>query len=189
MVCKNCGQFIGSGNTNVVLSAAKGKVRKMKKYFCLIISLILMMSFSSCSKDGGEAYTAYYNDSTVSGALETYMNALMNDDYDTYLKITHKSDSESSRSDFNSCKKGYVGMESISYGQVKTDSVFSIGAKAEYMVAEYNDDGTQKLDFMYSAGRDFAYGLVKIAETKIDSGVYYVSVHHRNFNFNYNYLH
>lgn len=166
------------------LSIGKVKLNSLKKIFCVMISLVIIMSFSSCSSSGGgDVYTAYYNDSTVPGAFKTYINALMSDDYDTYLKITRKSDSESSKRSFNVCKEGYVGMESVSYGEVKTDTIFGAGAAAEYMVAEYNDNGTQKKDYNFSSGRDYSYGLIIIKETQWDSGVYYVAGHHPNYNF------
>lgn len=182
MVCKNCAKKMEGNKISNGLSIKKVKLNYLKKIFCVIVSLILIMSFSSCSNDA--SYTAYYDDSTVPGAFKTYMNALMNDDYDTYLKITHKSDSEESKRNFNDRKKGYVGMDSVSYGEVKTDSIFGLGADAEYMVAEYNDNGTQKVDYSFSAGRDYSYGLVRIDETEMNSGVYYVAIHYRNYNFN-----
>lgn len=131
--------------------------------------------------------SAYYKDDTVSGALNTYLNALMNDDYETYLKITRKSDSDSNKSQFNDRKKGYTSVDSISRVEVNTGSLFGFGAKAEYMIAEYNSDGTQKENYSYLNGADYSYGLVVIDETEYDSGVYYVSLHDRNFNFNYDY--
>ena len=165
MVCKNCVKTMEGNKIRNGLSINKVKLNSLKKIFCVMISLIIIMSFSSCSSD---VYTAYYDDSTVPGAFKTYINALMNDDYDTYLKITRKSDSESSKRSFNERKKGYVGMESVSYGEVKTDTIFGLGAAAEYMVAEYNDNGTQKIDYNFSAGRDYSYGLIVIDETQWD---------------------
>lgn len=181
MVCKNCANKMEGNEISNGLSIKKVKLNNLKKYFCAMLSLIIIISFSSCSND---ASTAYYDDSTVPGAFKTYMSALMNDDYDTYLKITHKSDNESSKRNFNSQKKGYVGMDSVSYSEIKTNSLFGLGADAEYMVAEYNDNGTQKIDYSFSAGRDYSYGLVRIDETERNSGVYYVAIHHRNYNFN-----
>ena len=180
MVGKNCVKTMEGNKISNGLSIGKVKLNSLKKIFCVMISLIIIMSFSSCSSD---VYTAYYDDSTVPGAFKTYINALMSDDYDTYLKITRKSDSESSKRSFNVCNEGYVGMESVSYGEVKTDTIFGAGAAAEYMVAEYNDNGTQKKDYNFSSGRDYSYGLIIIKETQWDSGVYYVAGHHPNYNF------
>lgn len=180
MVCKYRVKNMEGNKISDGLSINKVKLNNMKKIFCVMISLIFIMSFSSCSND---VYTAYYDDSTVPGAFKTYINALMNDDYDTYLKITHKSDNEDSKRNFNDRKKGYVGMDSVSYGEVKTDTIFGLGAAAEYMVAEYNDNGTQKIDYNFSAGKDYSYGLIRIDETQWNSGVYYVANHYRNYNF------
>lgn len=166
-----------------VCTKKKAKPNNFKKFLCVMLSLVLMMSFSSCSSEA-DVYTPYYDDSNVPGAFKTYINALMNDDYDTYLKITHNSDNETSKRNFNDCKKGYVGMDSVSYSEVKTGSLYGAGASAEYMVAEYKDNGSQAYDYSYTAGRDYSYGLVVVDETKWNSGVYYVSLHYRNFNFN-----
>ena len=157
----------------------------MKKYFCMVIALIMIMAFSSC--DGGEGAgvpQVYYKDDTVVGALNTYLNALMGDDYETYLKITRKSDSDSNKRDFDDRKKGYTSVDSVSYGEVKTSTLFNLGASAEYMVAEYDSDGTQKENYSFVNGEDYSYGLVVIKQD-YDSGTYYVSTHQRNFNFHY----
>lgn len=53
------------------------------------------------------------------------------------------------------------------------------------MIALYNSDGTQKENYSFSNGEKYAYGLVVISETSYGSGVYYVSTHMREFNFNY----
>ncbi len=141
------------------------------------------MVFSSCGGDETSSLT-YYKDDTVSGALNTYLNALMNDDYETYLKITRKSDSDSSKSEFNDRKKGYTSVDSVSYGEVRTSTLFNLGASAEYMVAEYDSDGTQKENYSFQNGEDYSYGLIVIKQD-YDSGAYYVSTHQRNFNFHY----
>ena len=159
------------------------KVSKLKKYLCMIISLIVIMMFSSCGSDEAVP-TAYYKDDTVSGALNTYLHSLMNDDYETYLKITRNSDSDSNKSQFNDRKKGYTSVDSVSYGEVKTSTLFNLGASAEYMVAEYDSDGTQKENYSFQNGEDYSYGLV-IIKQDYDSGTYYVSTHQRNFNFHY----
>ncbi|MDE7302010.1 MAG: hypothetical protein K2N60_01675 [Oscillospiraceae bacterium] len=155
----------------------------MKKYLCMIISLIVIMMFSSCGNDEA-GLSAYYKDDTVSGALNTYLNALMNDDYETYLKITRNSDSDYDKSLFNDRKKGYTSVDSVSYGEVRTSTLFNLGASAEYMVAEYDSDGTQKENYSFQNGEDYSYGLVVIKQD-YDSGAYYVSTHQRNFNFHY----
>lgn len=155
----------------------------MKKICCVIISLIMLMAFSSCGDDGAGS-SAYYKDDTVKGALNTYLHALMNDDYETYLKITHKSDSESNKSEFNDRKEGYTSVDSVSYGETQTSTLFNLGASAEYIVAEYDSDGTQKKNYSFVNGEDYSYGLVVIKED-YDSGTYYVSTHQRNFNFHY----
>ena len=155
----------------------------------MIISLI---TFSSCVDDGagssaegsGTGASVYYKDDTVPGALNTYLYALMNDDYETYLKITRKSDSESNKSEFNDRKEGYTSVDSVSYGETQTSTLFNLGASAEYIVAEYDSDGTQKENYSFVNGEDYSYGLVVIKED-YDNGVYYVSTHQRNFNFHY----
>ncbi|MCM1023608.1 MAG: hypothetical protein NC395_06070 [Prevotella sp.] len=158
----------------------------LKKIFCVIISLIIMTAFSSCDSgdDGSAGSAAYYKDDTVPGALNTYLNALMNDDYETYLKITRKSDSDSNKTDFNDRKKGYTSVDSISYGEVTTSTLFNLGASAEYMVAEYNSDGTLKENYSFINGEKYSYGLV-VVKQDYDSGTYYISTHQRGFNFNY----
>lgn len=128
--------------------------------------------------------SAYYKDDTVKGALNTYLHSLVNDDYETYLKITRKSDSDSSKSEFNDRKKGYTSVESVSYGEVRTSTLFNLGASAEYMVAEYDSDGTRKENYSFVNGEAYSYGLVVIKQD-YDSGTYYVSTHQRNFNFHY----
>ena len=143
----------------------------------------MLMAFSSCGDDGAGS-SAYYKDDTVKGALNTYLHALMNDDYETYLKITHKSDSESNKSEFNDRKEGYTSVDSVSYGETQTSTLFNLGASAEYIVAEYDSDGTQKENYSFVNGEDYSYGLVVIKEN-YDNGVYYVSTHQRNFNFHY----
>lgn len=155
----------------------------MKKICCVIISLIMLMAFSSCGDDGAGS-SAYYKDDTVKGALNTYLHALMNDDYETYLKITHKSDSESNKSEFNDRKEGYTSVDSVSYGETQTSTLFNLGASTEYIVAEYDSDGTQKENYSFVNGEDYSYGLVVIKED-YDSGAYYVSTRQRNFNFHY----
>ncbi len=153
----------------------------MKKFFCMVISLIMIMTFSSCGSEGASS-TAYYKDDTVPGALNTYLNALMNDDYETYLKITHSEDNEKSKRDFNSKKAGYTSVDSVSYTEVQTNTLFSTGN--EYMVAVYDSDGTQKENYSYVNGEKYAYGLVVVAKD-YSSDTYYVSSHMREFNFNY----
>lgn len=140
--------------------------------------------FDGLGNIGSIGTTAYYKDDTVDGALNTYLNALMSDDYETYLKITRKDDNDSNKSQFNDCKKGYTSVESISYGEVSTSTLFNLGASAEYMVAEYDSDGTQKENYSFQNGEDYSYGLVVIKQD-YDSGTYYVSTHQRNFNFHY----
>lgn len=152
----------------------------------------MLMTFSSCVDDGagssaegsGAGASVYYKDDTVPGALNTYLYALMNDDYETYLKITRKSDSESNKSEFNDRKEGYTSVDSVSYGETQTSTLFNLGASAEYIVAEYDSDGTQKENYSFVNGEDYSYGLVVIKED-YDNGVYYVSTHQRNFNFHY----
>lgn len=152
----------------------------------------MLMTFSSCVDDGagssaegsGTGASVYYKDDTVPGALNTYLYALMNDDYETYLKITRKSDSESNKSEFNDRKEGYTSVDSVSYGETQTSTLFNLGASAEYIVAEYDSDGTQKENYSFVNGEDYSYGLVVIKED-YDNGVYYVSTHQRNFNFHY----
>lgn len=79
----------------------------------------MIMAFSSCG-NSGSGPSAYYKDDTVPGALKTYLNALMNDDYETYLKITHSEDNEESKYNFDRNKAGYTSVDSISYGEVQT---------------------------------------------------------------------
>lgn len=155
----------------------------MKKICCMIISLIMLMAFSSCGDDGAGS-SAYFKDDTVKGALNTYLHALMNDDYETYLKITRKSDSDSNKSEFNDRKEGYTSVDSVSYGETQTSTLFNLGASAEYIVAEYDSDGTKKENYSFVNGEDYSYGLVVIKQD-YDSGAYYVSTHQRNFNFHY----
>lgn len=56
-----------------------------------------------------------YNDKTAFAAFETYMRALVNDDYNTFLAITHRSDSDEAAEDFNEKKNGYTGITCILY--------------------------------------------------------------------------
>ncbi|MDE5582218.1 MAG: zinc ribbon domain-containing protein [Ruminococcus sp.] len=140
--------------------------------------------FDSLGNTDSIGTSAYYKDDTVSGALNTYLNALMSDDYETYLKITHNSDSDYNKSLFNDRKKGYTSVDSVSNWEVRTSTLFNLGASAEYMVAEYDSDGTRKENYSFVNGEDYSYGLVLIKHD-YNSDTYYVSTHQRDFNFHY----
>lgn len=212
MVCKNCGKYVESDSEMCeycgkdpgvksesdaavkTLSITKGTL-VMAVIITVIVCVVMFVvipaaknkSTSTSADVKDSAPVAYYKDDTVPGTLKTYLYSLMNDDYETYLKITHKSDSEEAKSQFNRCKDGYVGIDSVQYGEVRTNSLYGMGADAEYKVAEYNSDGTQKIDYYYAAGRDYSYGLIVIDKEYYDAQEYYVSLHYTNFNFNYKY--
>lgn len=116
-----------------------------------------------------------YNDKTAFAAFETYMRALINDDYYTFLAITHKSDSDEAVEDFNDSKSGYVGitMSSIQYFETELSPLYS--RAANYRVSEFTSEGDVMID-INTMGT--AYGTV-IVDKDPTTKTFYVVVHFR----------
>lgn len=121
-----------------------------------------------------QSVSSYYDDSSEFAALNTYMNALCNDDYSTYLAITRQEDSDDVSEEYEKCKKIYEGMIPSDIEYYEVGEGFGLGGYGTYYnVAEYDSDGSPKFDINTLGD---AYGTVVIS----DSGnSYYVAVHHR----------
>lgn len=107
--------------------------------------------------------------------LITYLEALINDDYEAYLAITLAEDNEETRKDFDYNKEGYVGVDlwDILYYETELNAWYG-ASDHDYKVVEFEDDGTYKFDINTF---DNAYGIVRINE--LQSGGYYVWGHVR----------
>lgn len=122
-----------------------------------------------CDMTSGK--TAY--NSTPYETLITYLEALINDDYEAYLAITLAEDNEETRKDFDYNKEGYVGVDlwDILYYETELNAWYGV-SDYDYKVIEFEDDGTYKFDINTF---DNAYGIVRINE--LQSGGYYVWGH------------
>lgn len=116
-----------------------------------------------------------YNDKTAFAAFETYMRALVNDDYNTFLAITRKSDSDETKSDYNDKKKGYVGitLSSIEYFETSLNPLLS--RAANYRVSEFDSEGNVTID-INTMGK--GYGTV-IVDQDYNTNTFYVTAHFR----------
>ena len=117
---------------------------------------------------------AGYN-STPYETLITYMDTLINDDYEAYLEITCQEDTAEIRENFDYFKEGYVGINinNILYYETKLNEWYG-SSDVDYKVVEFTDDGDYKFDINTY---DNAYGTVRINE--LPSGGYYVWGHVR----------
>lgn len=131
---------------------------------------------SSDYEEDSTVYVAsYYDDSTAFAAFDTYMRALANDDYDTYLAITHQTDSSETAENFDSKKEGYVGMPLSDVEYYETELNPLISGYANYKVSEFNSSGGYKMD-INTMGT--AYGTV-IVEKDRSTQNFYVATHYR----------
>lgn len=117
----------------------------------------------------------YFDNSTAFNALNTYMSALANDDYYTYLAITLQEDSEDSREHFDYRKENYVGIDlrRIKYYETEINPLYGY-ADTTYKVVEFSSDGDYRFDINTF---DDAYGTIRIDQAS--DGSYYVSAHIR----------
>lgn len=116
-----------------------------------------------------------YNDKTAFAAFETYMRALVNDDYNTFLAITHRSDSDEAAEDFNEKKNGYTGitLSSITYFETELSPLYS--REANYRVSEFSSEGDVIID-INTMGK--AYGTV-IVDKDPNTKTFYIAAHFR----------
>lgn len=124
---------------------------------------------------GESEIAAYYDDSTAFAAFDTYMRALVNDDYDTYLAITNQVHSNDVAESYDYKKKDYVGksLSDIEYYEGEIDPF--IGGYAKYKVSEFDSSGDVRID-INTMGT--AYGTV-IVEKDRNTQKFYVDAHLR----------
>lgn len=124
--------------------------------------------------DEVQSVSSYYDDTSEFYALNTYMNALCNDDYGTYLAITRQDDSSAAVKDFEKSKKGYVGMATSDIEYYEVGEGFGLGGYGVYYnVVEYDSDGKAKFDINTFGN---ACGTVVVSGSNKS---YYVATHHR----------
>ncbi|MBD5145425.1 MAG: hypothetical protein HDT21_05875 [Ruminococcus sp.] len=124
--------------------------------------------------DDVQSVSSYYDDTSEFSALNTYMNALCNDDYSTYLAITRQDDSSDAAEDFEESKKGYVGMSASDIKCYEVGEGFGLGGYGVYYnVVEYDSNGSAKLDINTFGD---ACGTVVVSGSNKS---YYIATHHR----------
>lgn len=124
--------------------------------------------------DDVQSVSSYYDDTSEFAVLNTYMNALCNDDYGTYLAITRQDDSSDAAEDFEKSKKGYVGMSPSDIGYYEVGEGFGLGGYGVYYnVVEYDSNGKAKFDINTFGD---ACGTVVVSGANKS---YYVATHHR----------
>lgn len=124
--------------------------------------------------DSAQGVSSYYDDTSEFAAFYTYMNALCNDDYSTYLAITGQSDSSNAAEKFEKSKKGYVGMSLSDIEYYEVGEGFGLGGYGVYYdVVEYDSDGKAKFDINTLGD---AYGTIVISGANKS---YYVDLHYR----------
>lgn len=130
---------------------------------------------SDYEEDSAVYVASYYDDSTAFAAFDTYMRALVNDDYDTYLAITHQTDSSETSESYDYKKEGYVGMPLSDIEYYETELNPLISGYANYKVSEFDPSGEYKMD-INTMGT--AYGTV-IVEKDRSTQKFYVATHYR----------
>lgn len=131
---------------------------------------------SSDYEEDSTVYAAsYYDDSTAFAAFDTYMRALVNDDYDTYLAITHQTDSSETAEAFDDKKEGYVGIPLSDIEYYETELNPLISGYTNYKVSEFDSSGDFKMD-INTMGT--AYGTV-IVDKDRNTQNFYVATHYR----------
>ncbi|MBR4097169.1 MAG: hypothetical protein IKK42_07715 [Oscillospiraceae bacterium] len=117
----------------------------------------------------------YFDNSTQFDTLNTYLRALVYDDYEAYLAITEAPDNDETRDDFDYNKKNYVGVDmgSILYYETELNPLYGY-SNTDYKVIEFDSDGSYSIDINTFGD---AYGVVRIDESS--TGGYYVSGHVR----------
>ena len=124
--------------------------------------------------DPVQSVSSYYDDTSEFAALCTYMNALCNDDYSTYLAITRQDDSSEAAEKFEKSKKDYVGMSIAEIEYYEVGKGFGLGGYGVYYnVVEYNSSGKARYDINTNGD---ACGTVVVSD---ENNSYYVATHHR----------
>ncbi len=124
--------------------------------------------------DAVQNVSSYYDDTSEFDALNTYMNALCNDDYSTYLAITRQEDNDDVSDEYKKCKKIYEGMSPSDIEYYEVGEGFGLGGYGTYYnVVEYDSDGNAKFDINTFGD---ACGTIVISGS---SNSYYVALHHR----------
>ena len=123
----------------------------------------------------GSEVNTYFDNSTAFEAFQTYMIALCNDDYNTYLAITGENNNSETVEKYDRRKECYVGMDPSDIEWWEVGRGYGLGGYGTYFdVVEYESSGSAKFDINTMGS---AYGTIVVKRNSPDD-TYYIAVHY-----------